>query len=137
MQVGMSLQVWIPEVLAETSVLASIAIILGIIQIRGLIALYQDFFARVRAGPAPVQEEPPVPPVPSPPVPAPPEAVTVQPAPGAIVRHYIHRQTLPDQVWTSRTGQHYHIFENCQYVRNKPDTARFEACIICKQRAQK
>ena len=136
MQVGMNLQVWIPEFLVETSVLASIVIILGIIQIRGLVALYQDF-ARSRAGPPPVQEEPPVPPVPVPPVPRAPEAVVVQPAPETVVRHYIHRQVLPDQVWTSRKGGHYHLFDNCQYVRNKPGPTKVEPCIICKQRANK
>ena len=104
---------------------------MGVIQIRGIQALYHDF-TRHRATPAPQREQHPEPPVP-PPV-APPVAKT-EPEPPAVIRQYIRTKTYPEKLWTSKVGSSYHLFENCQHIRTRAKVTSHELCSVCQQRA--
>ena len=118
-----------PEVL-QLMVLA----MMGVIQIRGIQAFYQDF-TRYRAR-TQRQPEPPEPPaVPESPMEPPVAPPAPPPAPPVIVRHYTRHQCFAEKVWASKTGTSYHLREDCQYVRQKAKVTSLELCLVCQQKA--
>ena len=132
---AMDFKLLLPDIL-QVIVLA----IMGVIQIRGIHAFYQDFTRNrttTEAQPQQQRESPTPPAVPEPPV-APPVSPPVDSAeqlPPAVIRHYIRTPMTPEHVWTRKTGTSYHLYENCQYVRNKSGVTKFDLCLICKQRS--
>ena len=108
--------------------------IMGVIQIRGIQAFYQDFTSH-RARPQ-RQPEPPEPPaVPESPMEPPVPPPAPPPEPPVVVRHYIRHQCFPEKVWASKTGTSYHLREDCQYVRQKAKVTSLDLCLVCQQKA--
>ena len=138
MILAMDIKLLLPEVFLESSLLFTMFVVMmGVIQIRGIHALYQDF-TRYRATPEREPERQPEPPVPDavsePPV-AHPVVAEFHQEP-VVVRHYIRTKMAPEKVWTSQQGHTYHLYEDCQYVRSRSNTKTWSCCSVCEQKAQ-
>ena len=161
MLVALDLLVFVPELLADASsvLLSSIGLLLLIgFQIRGIVAACQDLgwlparWLLTRAQPVvtsqipqpasssqPEQDQseqpvsPPAVPTVPPPVPPPPPASFLG---GAVVRQTVRIRTYPEQVYISRSGASYHLFSDCQYIRNRNGISHPLLCSQCEQRTR-
>ena len=142
MLLALDFRFFLPEMLLASSWWASIVLlVMGIIQVRGLQAFYQDF--RRQRGPPPVpppaaapEAAPVPPPAPAPEAaPAPERVPEAVPPPPPVVRHYIRTTSLPDDIWVAKkSGQPYHIFQDCQYIYQKAQVKHYELCTVCQQK---